>query len=212
MPDELRAAYLCERRELAGVNLAERGTVTVDGETFTLDHHDMLYVGRGSREVVLAGSGARFYLVSAPAGERHRTTLARAVDAETLQLGDAETSNARALRRYIHAGGVASERIVVGIITLEPGSVWNTMPPHTHDRRTEVYLYTGLGAGDRVMHLCGRPDDLRLMVLADGQAVISPPWSVHSGAATAAYSFVWAMAGENQAFEDMDPVAVQDLM
>jgi 4-deoxy-L-threo-5-hexosulose-uronate ketol-isomerase len=175
-----------------------------------LDEHDMLYVGVGSGSVTFAGHG-RFYLVSAPAGAQHPTTLAPAAEAETLHLGDAAAANVRSLRRYVHAGGVASERLVVGITTLAPGSVWNTMPPHLHDRRTEVYLYTGLEPEARVMHFYGRPSDVRTLVVADGQAVISPPWSMHSGAGTSAYSFVWAMAGENQSFEDMDAVGVSDL-
>jgi 4-deoxy-L-threo-5-hexosulose-uronate ketol-isomerase len=213
-PEELRTATFCARRELAVVNLGSTGTVTTDGVAHELGHHDVLYVGVGTREVRFAGgsdSAARFYLVSAPAATSHPTTLAPAAEAETLHMGEATSANVRSLRRYVHADGVASERLVLGITTLEPGSVWNTMPPHTHDRRTEVYLYTGLPADGRVMHLCGRPEELRTLVVADGQAVISPPWSVHSGAGTGAYSFVWAMAGENQAFDDMDAVAVSGL-
>ncbi|NED98633.1 5-dehydro-4-deoxy-D-glucuronate isomerase [Phytoactinopolyspora halotolerans] len=211
-PDELRTQTFCARRELAVVNLsAEAGTVTADGVRYKLGHHDVLYVGVGTESVELAGDAARFYLVSAPASTRYPTALAPAAEAETLHLGEAGSANLRSLRRYVHAGGVASDRLVLGITTLEGGSVWNTMPPHTHDRRTEVYLYTGLGDADRVMHLCGRPDELRTLIVADGQAVISPPWSVHSGAGTSAYSFVWAMAGENQAFDDMDAVGIAEL-
>ncbi|GAB2616607.1 5-dehydro-4-deoxy-D-glucuronate isomerase [Pseudactinotalea suaedae] len=210
-PDELRSETFCARRELVVVNLAAAtGTVTVDDVVHELAQHDMLYVGVGSGSVTFAGHG-RFYLVSAPAGAQHPTTLAPAAEAETLHLGDAAAANVRSLRRYVHAGGVASERLVVGITTLAPGSVWNTMPPHLHDRRTEVYLYTGLEPEARVMHFYGRPTDVRTLVVADGQAVISPPWSMHSGAGTSAYSFVWAMAGENQSFEDMDAVGVSDL-
>ncbi|WP_420110675.1 5-dehydro-4-deoxy-D-glucuronate isomerase [Pseudactinotalea sp.] len=210
-PDQLRSETFCARRELVVVNVAAApGTVTVDGEQYGLGEHDMLYIGVGTRSITFDGDG-RFYLVSAPAGERHPTTLAPATEAETLHLGEPEAANVRSLRRYVHAGGVRSERLVVGLTTLAPGSVWNTMPPHLHDRRTEVYLYTGLAPEARVMHLCGRPDELRTLVVADGQAVISPPWSVHSGAGTSAYSFVWAMAGENQSFEDMDAVGVADL-
>lgn len=210
-PAQLRAEFFCQRRELAVVALDEGGRVSVDGEVFEPGRHDILYVGLGARQIRMYGAGSRFYLVSAPAGAAHPTVLARSAEAETLHLGEASAANVRALRRYIHAGGVASDRLVVGITTLAPGSVWNTMPPHLHDRRTEVYLYTELGADDRVLHLCGQPENLRTLVVADGQAVISPPWSIHSGAGTSAYSFVWAMAGENQAFEDMDGVALQDL-
>lgn len=211
-PNELRAKTFCERRELAVINLSdEPGTVIADSTPHELGHHDVLYIGVGTQAVEVAGDAVRFYLVSAPASARHPTTLARAADAETLHLGEPASSNVRSLRRYVHAGGVASDRLVLGITTLEAGSVWNTMPPHLHDRRTEIYLYTGFGESDRVMHLCGRPDELRTLVMADGQAVISPPWSVHSGAGTSAYSFVWAMSGENQAFDDMDAVDVGNL-
>lgn len=209
VPEELRAEAFCDRRELVVVNVGEPGTVTADGVEHTLGHHDLLYLGVGTGSVMFDGGG-RFYLVSAPAGARHPAALVRAADAETLELGEESSSNRRSLRRYVHAGGVASDRLVVGITTLAPGSVWNTMPPHTHDRRTEVYLYTGLGEG-RVMHLCGRPDVTRTLVVTDEQAVISPPWSIHSGVGTGAYSFVWAMAGENQAFEDMDAVDAAQL-
>ncbi len=210
-PEELRAEHLCERRELAVVSLGGPGTVTADGERYSLDHHDVLYVGLGTRTILLEGEGARFYLVSAPASAAHPTTLARRDEAETLHLGEPGAANMRDLRRYLHDDGVATDRLVLGITTLAPGSVWNTMPPHTHDRRTEVYLYTGLGEEGRVMHLCGQPSELRTLVVADDEAVISPSWSVHAGAGTQAYSFVWAMAGENRAFADMDGVPVASL-
>lgn len=210
-PAELRASTFCERRELGVVNLGEPGAVVVDGTTYDVGHHDVLYVGVGAGAVTMSGAGARYYLVSAPASAVHPTTLARRQDAVTAHLGEPEQANVRTLRRYVADDAVASDRLVLGITTLEPGSVWNTMPPHTHDRRTEVYLYTGLAEGGRVMHLCGRPDQLRTLVVADDQAVISPSWSVHAGAGTGAYSFVFAMAGENKAFTDMDAVAVTDL-
>jgi len=211
VPDELRAETFCERRELAIVNLGEPGLVAVDGTSYDVGHHDVLYVGLGSGRVTMSGDGARYYLVSAPAGTAHPTTLARREDAVTLHLGEPEQANVRSLRRYVADDGVASDRLVLGITTLEPGSVWNTMPAHTHDRRTEVYLYTDLGADGRVMHLCGRPEELRTLVVSDGQAVVSPAWSVHAGAGTQSYSFVWAMAGENRVFTDMDAVPVAEL-
>lgn len=210
-PDQLRADYFCQRRELAIVALDAGGHVDADGTEFALATHDILYIGVGTRQIRLRGVGVRFYLISAPAAAVHTTTLARASEAETLHLGEPEAANVRALRRYIHADGVDSDRLVVGVTTLQPGSVWNTMPPHLHDRRTEVYLYTGLGSEDRVLHLCGKPDNTRTMIVAEGEAVISPPWSVHAGAGTGAYSFVWAMAGENQDFTDMDGVTIGEL-
>lgn len=211
-PDELRAATFCARRELAVVNVGDvGGSVVADGTRHELGPFDALYVGVGTESVQFEGAGARLYLVSAPASAHHPTTLARADEAETLNLGDAASSNVRTLRRYIHADGVASDRLVLGVTMLGPGSVWNTMPPHTHDRRTEVYLYTGLGSDARVMHFCGHPDRLRTIAVSDHEAVISPPWSVHTGAGTGAYSFVWAMAGENQTFDDMDLVDLESL-
>ncbi|UFU07930.1 5-dehydro-4-deoxy-D-glucuronate isomerase [Ruania halotolerans] len=211
-PDQLRAQSFCERREVAVVNVGDApATVTADGQEYRLDHFDLLYLGAGTQGVQLAGEGARLYLVSAPASSTHPTALVRRDEAEALHMGADEGANVRTIRRYVHADGVASDRLVLGITTLAPGSVWNTMPPHTHDRRTEVYLYTGLGEAGRVMHFCGQPDQLRTLVVQDQQAVISPPWSVHSGAGTGAYSFVWAMAGENQAFDDMDAVDVAQL-
>ncbi|MEV7392181.1 5-deoxy-glucuronate isomerase [Streptomyces sp. NPDC091215] len=152
-----------------------------------------------------------FYLVSAPAHRALPTTLIPRDKAETIEIGDAGRASRRTLRKYVHADGAASCELALGITTLEPGSVWNTMPCHTHDRRTEVYLYFGLPAEERVLHICGRPSETRSIVVADRQAVINPPWSVHFGAGTAPYRFVWSTAGENLAYDDMDPVATADL-
>ncbi|MFT4011380.1 MAG: 5-dehydro-4-deoxy-D-glucuronate isomerase [Nocardioidaceae bacterium] len=210
-PEELRAATFCERREVALVNLGEPGAVVVDGEAYEVGHHDVLYVGIGASEVIMSGTGARYYLVSAQASASHPTALMRHEDAVTLHLGEPEQANVRSLRRFIADDGLASDRLVLGITTLAPGSVWNTMPAHTHDRRTEVYLYTDLGSDGRVMHLCGEPSNLRTIVVSDGEAVVSPSWSVHAGSGTQAYSFVWAMSGENRAFTDMDAVPVAEL-
>jgi 4-deoxy-L-threo-5-hexosulose-uronate ketol-isomerase len=209
-PDQLRAQRFCDRRELAVVCLDGTGAVSVDGDRHELAGHDVLYVGRGSGDVQFHGE-ARFYLFSAPAHETHKTQLARRHDVDTTHLGDQAHANVRTIRKYVHAGGVSSCQVVLGITELAEGSVWNTMPCHTHERRTEVYLYFGLGAGERVLHLCGRPDATRSLVVADGQAVISPPWSVHCGAGTSNYAFVWAMAGENIAFDDMDLVPTEEL-
>lgn len=211
----LRSEYFCERRELGVVNVGGPGTVRVDGAEHELAHRDCLYVGRGARDVVFgsqdAEHGARFYLVSTPAHAAHPTRLARLEGTEGVRLGGAEGSNDRTIYKYIHAGGIRSCQLVLGVTVLEPGSMWNTMPCHTHDRRTEVYLYFGLPAEHRVVHLMGRPDETRNIIVADGQAVISPSWSVHTGFGTASYAFVWAMGGENQAFDDMDQVAIPEL-
>ncbi|MFC0526653.1 5-dehydro-4-deoxy-D-glucuronate isomerase [Phytohabitans kaempferiae] len=209
-PDPLRAGYFCERRELAVICLDGSGTVTVDDTGYELVAGDVLYVGMGSRDVRLAGTAA-YYLVSAPAHRPDPTRLARRDEVEALHLGTQAESNVRTIRKYVHAGGVASNQLVVGITTLAEGSVWNTMPCHVHDRRTEIYLYFGLGEDDRVVHLCGEPDNTRSLIMADRQAVVSPPWSVHSGAGTRAYSFVWAMAGENVDYSDVEVVPTRDL-
>ncbi|MFI6318092.1 5-dehydro-4-deoxy-D-glucuronate isomerase [Nonomuraea sp. NPDC050556] len=203
--DPLRSEHFLQRRELGVVNIGDTGTVTVDGVPYEMDNKDGLYVGMGAREVTF--ERGTFYLVSAPAHTTHPTTLRRLKDVEPLRLGSAEGSNDRTIHRY----GFRSCQLVMGVTVLEPGSMWNTMPCHTHDRRTEVYLYFDLPPGERVIHLMGRPDETRNLVVADGQAVISPSWSVHCGFGTRSYSFVWAMAGENQAFDDMDQVAVTEM-
>jgi len=209
-PAEVAAQYLCDRREVGVVCLEGSGRIVADDEVLEVAAEDIVYVGRGTRRVSVAGD-AVFYLASAPSHEPHPTTLARRANAQTVPLGDREHANVRTLRKYVHDGGVASSELALGITTVEPGSIWNTMPCHTHDRRTEVYLYFGLPAQERVVHLCGEPSATRSLVLADRQAVISPPWSIHTGAGTTSYKFVWSTAGENLAYIDMDPVATADL-
>ncbi|GAA4444418.1 5-dehydro-4-deoxy-D-glucuronate isomerase [Phytohabitans houttuyneae] len=207
-PSELRAEYFLERRELAAVNVGGDGAVTVDGTRHELAARECLYIGRGAREVSFDG---RFYLVSTPAHTGYPTVKATLEDAEPVRLGSAERSNERTIYKYIHVKGIQSCQLVLGVTVLEPGSMWNTMPCHTHERRTEVYFYFGLPEEDRVVHLMGRPDETRNLVVAGEQAVISPCWSVHTGFGTASYAFVWAMGGENQAYEDVEPVAIGQL-
>jgi 4-deoxy-L-threo-5-hexosulose-uronate ketol-isomerase len=211
VPEQLRAERFCDRRELAVVCIAGSGAVTVDAVDYKMAGHDVLYVGSGAGPVSFEGTDARYYLVSAPAHTAYPTALAQRDAVDAVQLGEPAHANVRTIRKYIHADGIRSNQLVLGITELAEGSVWNTMPCHTHDRRTEVYLYFGLGAGERVVHLCGRPDATRSIIVADGQAVISPPWSVHFGAGTANYAFVWAMAGENIAYADMDQVPTEEL-
>ncbi|MGJ7907505.1 5-dehydro-4-deoxy-D-glucuronate isomerase [Actinopolyspora sp. H202] len=207
----LRSEYFCERREL-GVLALGSGSVTVDGETHELGHRDCVYIGRGTRSVSFGSDeGARFYLVSAPAHTEYPTRVARHAETTPAELGDQSTANVRRLRKYVHPDGIRSCQLVMGITELAEGSVWNTMPCHTHDRRTECYLYVDLPPEHRVIHLLGRPDETRNMIVRNEQAVISPSWSVHSGAGTHSYGFVWAMAGENQDFGDMDHVAIDEL-
>lgn len=205
-PHEIRAIGFCDRREIGIVCLSGSGTVVADGHELALDTEDIAYVGQGTKAVSVCGD-AVFYMISAPAHRAHPTTIGRRGDVESMQVGEAGTASARTIRKYIHVDGIASCEIAMGITTLDPGSVWNTMPCHIHDRRTEVYLYFDLPEDERVVHLCGEPQSTRSLVLADRQAVISPPWSIHTGAGTATYKFVWSTAGENLAWDDMDPVA-----
>jgi 4-deoxy-L-threo-5-hexosulose-uronate ketol-isomerase len=211
VPDQLRAERFLDRRELAVVCVGGSGTVTVDGKPYEMTAHEILYVGRGCGEVTFAGSDARYYLLSAPAHEDHPTSLVHREDAAAMTIGDSAHASVRTIRRYVHDEGVRSCQLVVGITTLEEGSVWNTMPCHTHERRTEIYLYFGLDANERVVHLCGRPDNTRSLIIANEQAVISPSWSVHTGCGTASYAFVWAMGGENTAYGDMEVVPMDGL-
>ncbi len=205
-PEALRAEFFLEHRELGVVNVGASGVITAGGERYELPRGACLYLGRGVRDVVFDGAGAQFYLFSAPAHTAYPAALTLPGQGNRLELGDQLTSNRRTLHQYIHAGGVRSCQVVMGVTELHPGSMWNTMPAHTHDRRTECYLYFDVPDDARVIHLCGEPAETRHLVVADRQAVISPSWSVHSGVGTASYSFVWAMAGENQEFTDMDPV------
>ena len=212
---ELRAESFCERRELGILNIGGPGTVTVDGVEYPLARRDGLYVGRGTKAIAFASDSAptpaRYYLLSFPAHAAHPTVLIPQSAAATVRLGSRESCNLRTIYKLIHPDGARSCQLVMGFTVLEPGCVWNTMPPHTHERRMEVYLYFDLPADVRVFHFMGRPEATRHLVVADGQAVISPSWSIHSGVGTAAYAFCWGMGGENQAFDDMDPLTLGQL-
>ena len=214
-PPALRAEYFCERRELGVLNVGGLGRVTVDGDLYVLDAHDALYVGRGARDVVFSSADpkqpARFYLISYPAHATFPTTRMTPADADVLDLGTDEGANKRQVRRYIHLKGVRSAQLVMGVTVLAPGSVWNTMPAHTHDRRSEIYLYFDLPSDAVVMHLVGEPTETRTLIMRDGEVALSPGWSVHSGCGTRAYAFCWAMGGENQDYADMDPVSMATL-
>lgn len=212
---ELAAEYFCQRREAGVLNIGGKGSVVVDGTAYDMESEDCLYIGRGSREIAFQSENpetpARFYIVSYPAHAEYPTRLARKADANAIHLGAAETSNKRTIYQYIHENGIKSCQLVMGFTALEPGSVWNTMPCHTHERRTEVYLYFGLNEDAKVFHMMGPGDETRHLALSNEQAVISPMWSIHSGCGTSAYTFCWAMGGENQRFDDMDHIAVKDL-
>ncbi|MDR2252302.1 MAG: 5-dehydro-4-deoxy-D-glucuronate isomerase [Bifidobacteriaceae bacterium] len=214
-PPEFRSPTFFDHREAGIVNVGGAGSATVDGMVYPLTHGACLYVGRGAGDVEFASASpaepARFYVFSAPAHAAYPTALAQPGEGTVRELGDPTTSNRRSLNQYIHAGGIQSCQVVMGVTSLHPGNMWNTMPAHTHDRRTECYLYFDLPADARVFHLFGEPTETRHLVVAEGQAVISPSWSIHSGVATAAYSFVWAMAGENKLFDDMDGFPVTEM-
>lgn len=212
---ELRAACFCERRELGVLNIGGAGSIAVDGKQFPMEKYDCLYVGRGSQNVAFtsrsAATPALFYLLSYPAHTAYPTTLAHKADAAAADLGTAADANRRVIRKYIHPGGIKSCQLVMGYTQLAEGSVWNTMPPHTHTRRSEIYVYFDLTPERRVMHFMGAPHETRHVILANGQAIISPSWSLHCACGTGAYTFCWGMGGENQAFDDMDPAPLDQL-
>lgn len=198
-------------RELGVVNVGTEGEVLVDGEPHRLGRLDGLYVPRGA-DVAFRGDGARFYLVSATAHADGELAVFRHADVEPVELGDQSAANRRSLHRYVWGpGGHPSCQLQLGVTVVADGSVWNTMPPHLHDRRTEVYCYTGLQPGARALHVMGEPGRTRHVWLDDGEAVINPSWSVHAGAATSSYAFIWAMAGENAEYTDLDPVPLGSL-
>ena len=214
-PETLKATSFLERRELGVLNVGGAGQVRVGTEVYELGNQDCLYVGMGSGQVAFishdAAQPARFYLLSAPAHHAHPTTRRTQAEATPVEMGAAETANQRTIYKYIYAEGIQSCQLVMGLTTLKPGNVWNTMPAHTHDRRMEAYLYFDLAPGQRVLHLLGEPQQTRPLWVSEGQAVLSPPWSVHTGCGTAAYSFIWGMAGENREYTDMDAVPLADL-
>tara|TARA_R100000365_G_C2740852_1_gene69579 strand:+ start:960 stop:1796 length:837 start_codon:yes stop_codon:yes gene_type:complete len=202
-----------DRRELIAVNIGGEGKVAAGAETFTLGTRDMIYVGRGSSVSFSStdpANPARFYLVSAPAHATHPTTHIRIDDAKRLDLGSSETCNERSIFQFTNA--VETCQLVVGMTTLAPGSIWNTMPAHVHSRRMEAYLYFDLADDQRVIHLMGEPKQTRHLIVANQQAVLSPPWSIHSGAGTASYTFIWAMAGDNVDYTDVEPVQPGDIL
>lgn len=213
---ELRAKYFLERRELGVLNIGGAGTVTVGGKSYELNNVDVLYIGRGNAEVSFASKDksapAVYYLLSYPAHAEFPTAVVRKEDAKPTELGSLETCNKRTIYKYIHLEGARSCQLVMGVTHLAAGSNWNTMPAHTHMRRSEIYMYFNLDAGARVFHLMGPPDETRHLVLADKDVVISPGWSIHSGVGTRAYSFCWGMGGENQDYADMDPAPLEKML
>ncbi|MGA2437284.1 MAG: 5-dehydro-4-deoxy-D-glucuronate isomerase [Acidobacteriaceae bacterium] len=212
---ELRAEYFLERREMGVLNTGGPGSVTIDGVTFELDKLDCLYISRGSKSVTFNSksfsSPAAFYLLSYLAHTEYPTRMVKFAELKGLELGSAETCNKRTIYKAIYRDGIRSCQLVMGFTLLAPGSNWNTMPAHTHMRRSEVYMYFDVEPDQRVMHLMGPPDATSHLIMADKQVVVSPGWSIHAGVGTKNYTFCWGMGGENQAYDDMDPVAIKDL-
>ncbi|HQX74383.1 MAG TPA: 5-dehydro-4-deoxy-D-glucuronate isomerase [Chitinophagaceae bacterium] len=212
---ELKADYFLQRRELGIINVGGAGTVVADGKEYAINKMDCIYLGKETKEVKFKSrhkkDPAVLYLLSAPAHHKYPNKLMTKEKASPVNLGDASTSNKRTIYKYIHLDGIKSCQLVMGLTVLENGSVWNSVPPHTHTRRMEVYFYFDVPAEHRVFHFMGQPQETRHLVMANHEAVISAPWSMHFGCGTSSYGFIWGMAGENQVFTDMDPAPVADL-
>ncbi|MFK7970120.1 MAG: 5-dehydro-4-deoxy-D-glucuronate isomerase [Bacteroidia bacterium] len=213
--DPLKADFFLERREIGVINVGQSGTVEVDGKSYELGYKEALYVGMGCQEVKFSSNNpaqpARFYLNSAPAHQAFPTKHITQAEAEVVELGAMETSNARTIRKLIVNSIVKTNQLQMGMTELKAGSVWNTMPAHTHDRRMEIYLYFEVPHGQAVCHFMGQPQETRHVWMKNEQAVISPPWSIHSGSGTSSYTFIWGMAGENLDYGDMDGCAPDEL-
>jgi len=212
---ELRADYFLERRELGIINVGSKGIITADGKKYELDKLDCLYLGKGTKKVSFASASkkeaASFYLLSAPAHHKYANRKMTKEKASPVQLGDVSTSNKRTIYKYIHLDGIKSCQLVMGLTVLENGSVWNSVPPHTHTRRMEVYFYFDVPDQHRVFHFMGQPEETRHIVMRNHEAVISAPWSMHFGCGTSNYGFIWGMAGENQVFTELDPTPIAEL-
>lgn len=208
-------SYFLERREAGFFNLGGDGTCTVDGKVYMLGNKDCIYITKGVKSVVFSSADpetpAKFYGVSAPAHRVCETRLLTIADAAKKPLGSDEAANKRVINQFIHPDVLETCQLSMGLTILEPGSVWNTMPVHTHERRMEIYTYFDIEGDNAVFHFMGTPDETRHIAMKNGDAVISPSWSIHSGCGTGRYSFIWAMGGENQAFDDMDVVKTTDI-
>lgn len=212
---ELGVDYFLERRELGIINIGNTGTVVLDGKEYEMVNHDGMYVGRGTKDILFRSEDpnnpAKFYVVSTPAHHTYPTVKIGIDQIKPLELGEKETLNERKINQYIHPNNCQSCQLQMGLTQLQPGSVWNTMPCHTHERRMEVYLYFDMEPETRVFHFMGEPSETRHLVMKNEQATISPSWSIHTGTATNDYTFIWAMCGENITYDDMDFVDMNDL-
>ena len=212
---ELRADYFLERREIGIINVGGAGTVEADGILYNLEKLDALYLGKGTKSVLFSSvskdNPAAFFMMSTTAHQEYPNAKMKKEEASSVALGETATANKRTIYKYIHQDGIKSCQLVMGLTVLSEGSVWNSVPPHTHTRRMEAYFYFDLPEQHRVFHLMGEPIETRHIVMANHEAVISPPWSVHCGPGTTHYGFIWAMAGENYTFTDMDPVAIAEM-
>ncbi len=213
--DPLKADYFLERREIGIINVGGAGSVEVDGTTYELNLKDALYIGKGAKEVIFksdsANSPAKFYFNSAPAHHSYPTKKVSLAEANKIELGSFETANHRIVRQMIIGGVVTTCQLQMGMTELKEGSVWNTMPAHVHDRRMEIYFYLDVPEGHSVCHFMGQPQETRHIWMQNHEAVISPPWSIHSGSGTSNYTFIWGMAGENLDYNDMDKVVIPNL-
>ncbi|MBE9638488.1 5-dehydro-4-deoxy-D-glucuronate isomerase [Salipiger mangrovisoli] len=207
---ETKTPNFLDRREMGIVNIGEAGTVEAGGETYEMGRGDVLYLGMGAGAVTFSGAG-RFYITSCPAHKSYPSKLITLADCVEVQMGAAETSNKRTIKQFIHPQVMESCQLILGYTSLEEGSVWNTIPSHIHDRRMEAYLYWGMDAESRVLHLMGEPDETRHLFVANEEGVVSPSWSIHSGAGIGKYTFIWAMAGDNVDYTDMDFIQPKDL-
>jgi 4-deoxy-L-threo-5-hexosulose-uronate ketol-isomerase len=213
--DNLKSSFFLERREMGIINLGGPATISVGKEEFPVQKLDCLYLGRGTTNVRFSAANAQeppvLFILSAPAHATHPVRLMKKEEALPSELGSSETSNRRTIYKYIHKDGIQSCQLVMGLTILQSGSTWNTMPPHTHDRRMEVYFYFDVPEGQAVFHFMGQPEHTRHVLMSNYQAIVSPPWSIHAGSGTSNYGFIWGMAGENMEFTDMDGVKISEI-